>query len=159
MEDRIEGVSELETLETARLLSGLGRFEMWVRYFSMGGQASPLELDAFFNDSLIFPDSEYNIVVHALNERLEEAGLSRLLPLRPVVRPEGWYESARSVSKSVLERSIRIQSEAIEMRISTLDMRSWAQEMRRQTRELSGKLERQRAGFATQGRNLGIQFH
>jgi hypothetical protein len=71
-----------EELEWARAQTGLGRFEMWIRYFSLGGQASPIELDAFFNSSLPFPDSEYNIVVQALNERLIELGMEAVLEMR-----------------------------------------------------------------------------
>ena len=69
-------------MELALAMSGLGRFEMWVRYFALGGSASPLELDAFFNESLEFTDLEHDIVSHALNERLLEMGLSPLLPMR-----------------------------------------------------------------------------
>ena len=69
-------------MELALALSGLGRFEMWVRYFSLGGEASPLELDAFFNESLVFSDLQHDIVSQALNERLVEVGVSPLLTMR-----------------------------------------------------------------------------
>ena len=81
MDEPDDVVSEKNDLEAARLLSGLGRFEMWIRYFSLGGRASPLELDALFNQSLVFSASEYNIAVQALNERLTEIGLE------PMVEP------------------------------------------------------------------------
>jgi hypothetical protein len=74
-------------MELALAMSGLGRFEMWVRYLALGGQASPLELDAFFNESLVFGHIEHNILSMALNERLIEVGLSPLLSV-PEADPE-----------------------------------------------------------------------
>ena len=158
MEDPAQRVPDLENLESARLLSGLGRFEMWVRYFSLGGQASPLELDAFFHDSMIFTDSEYNIVVHALNERLQEVGIPSLLTLRSVGPPPGLYESARSKSKSVREDSDHARSEAIEMRISALEMRDAALKVHQLNRAVIGKLKQQRDRFAAQAQVLGIEL-
>ena len=69
-------------MELALALSGFGRFEMWVHYLALGGQASPLELDAFFNGSMEFPDHESEILAQALNERLIEVGLTPLLRVR-----------------------------------------------------------------------------
>jgi hypothetical protein len=71
-----DATPHIHPLEEARKQVGLGRLEIWVRYFSLGGAASPLELDAYLNDSLTFVAVERDILVQVLNERFTELGIS-----------------------------------------------------------------------------------
>ena len=141
MDDISADSSDVLKLETARALSGLGRFETWVRYFSLGGQASPLELDAFFNESMIFPESEYNIVVHALNERLQEIDLEPFLELRPFAGEEPPPYAQRH--DDLMLRAMAARAQAIEMRISASEMRISASEMHAANERMYVALEEQ----------------
>jgi hypothetical protein len=69
-----------ETLEKGRVRAGLSREELWLRYFELGGRASPLELEAFLEGLLSSDRWQYDIVAHAINERLMELGEIDRLP-------------------------------------------------------------------------------
>ena len=46
--------------------------ELWLRYFSMGGEAGRFELDAYLNGAIALPPIQHDIVAHVINERLDE---------------------------------------------------------------------------------------
>jgi hypothetical protein len=46
--------------------------ELWLRYFSLGGEAGLYELDAYLNGALDLPSAQHDILAHAINERLDE---------------------------------------------------------------------------------------
>jgi hypothetical protein len=51
--------------------------ELWLRYFALGGDAGPVEVEAYLNGLMPFSQFQHNILALALNERLNE-----LPPLR-----------------------------------------------------------------------------
>jgi hypothetical protein len=46
--------------------------ELWLRYFSYGGEAGRLEVDAYVNGAIAMPPMQHDILAHAINERLDE---------------------------------------------------------------------------------------
>jgi hypothetical protein len=46
--------------------------ELWLRYFSLGGVAGRLEVDAYVNGAIAMPPVEHDILALAINERLDE---------------------------------------------------------------------------------------
>ncbi|HEX8508128.1 MAG TPA: hypothetical protein VF635_01325 [Propionibacteriaceae bacterium] len=48
--------------------------ELWLRHFALGGDAAPLELDAYLNALMPLTEHEHNILAVAINERLTEIG-------------------------------------------------------------------------------------
>lgn len=46
--------------------------ELWLRYFSLGGDAGPTEVDAYLNNLMPFTLLQHNILALAVNERLNE---------------------------------------------------------------------------------------
>ncbi|PRC45917.1 hypothetical protein C6A85_92745, partial [Mycobacterium sp. ITM-2017-0098] len=46
--------------------------DLWLRYFSLGGDAGRFELDAYLNGAIALPPSQHDVVAHAINERLNE---------------------------------------------------------------------------------------
>ena len=54
--------------------AGLSHFELWVRYFELGGMATPLELEAYLLGALQPSTREGDLVAHTLKERLAELG-------------------------------------------------------------------------------------
>jgi hypothetical protein len=60
--------------------------ELWVRYFSLGGMAGLVEIDAFLHGAMPLPELERDLLAHAINERLDELiGLQRV-PYTRVLR-------------------------------------------------------------------------
>lgn len=64
--------------EHARLLrrvidsATLELVEVWVRYFSLGGNAEQLELDAFLHHALVLSSVERDVLAHAVNELIDD---------------------------------------------------------------------------------------
>ncbi len=52
--------------------AGLSVDELWLRYFSLGGDAGRFELDAYVNGAIALPPLQHDIVAAAINERLDE---------------------------------------------------------------------------------------
>ena len=71
-----------DALETARKEAGLSVEELWLRYFEMTGSASPIELEGFLYGALVAEAFEYDLIVHALNERFFELGKDHPVPYK-----------------------------------------------------------------------------
>lgn len=46
--------------------------ELWLRYFTLGGQAGQFEVEAYIHGAMTLPSLQRDILTHALNERLDE---------------------------------------------------------------------------------------
>jgi hypothetical protein len=46
--------------------------ELWLRYFALGGDAGPTEVDAYLNGLMPLSEFQHNILALAVNERLNE---------------------------------------------------------------------------------------
>jgi hypothetical protein len=46
--------------------------ELWLRYFALGGDAGPTEIDAYLNALMPMSEVQHNILALAVNERLKE---------------------------------------------------------------------------------------
>ena len=46
--------------------------ELWLRYFTLGGQAGQFEAEAYIHGAMALPALQRDILAHALNERLDE---------------------------------------------------------------------------------------
>ncbi len=71
-----------DALERARRDCGLSHRDLWLRYFSLGGLADPLALEAVLHGALGTSDFENDQVAHALNERYTELGRNHPVPYR-----------------------------------------------------------------------------
>jgi len=70
----------ISQLERSRRDAGLSVRELWLRYFSLGGMASALELEAFLYGSLTPTPHDHDVIAHALNERFVELGGNHPVP-------------------------------------------------------------------------------
>lgn len=46
--------------------------ELWMKYFSIGGEAGEYEVDAYLNGSFSLPALQRDILAHAANELIDE---------------------------------------------------------------------------------------
>lgn len=63
-----------DNLDRARLDSGLSRNGLWLRYFALGGMATPLQMEAVLHGELTVTAHDHDQIAHALNERFTELG-------------------------------------------------------------------------------------
>ena len=67
-------------LQQSRNQVGLTVAELWLRYFSLGGMRTPLEVDAIVHGALSPSELDYDILAHAINERFLELGGDHPVP-------------------------------------------------------------------------------
>lgn len=67
-------------LEKACRDAGLSQDELWLRYFALGGTAMPGEVREYVRTGVIAQRSEYDVMVHAINERYMELDRPDRLP-------------------------------------------------------------------------------
>lgn len=72
--------SPADSLELARRHAGLSPAELWMRTFELGGMSTSLEVDAYLHGALEPTAHEYDVLVHALNERFVELGGDHPVP-------------------------------------------------------------------------------
>lgn len=61
-------------LDQARRGAGLSYWELWLRYFALGGMNNALQVEAFCYGALRPTDHDYDVIAHAINERFSELG-------------------------------------------------------------------------------------
>lgn len=59
-------------LRKALAQAGIGIPELWMRYFSVGGEAGEYEVDAYLSGSLSLPPLQRDILAHAANELIDD---------------------------------------------------------------------------------------
>lgn len=57
-----------EAIEQARLSLN----EVWMRYFSISGEAGDYEIDAYLNGSFILSSIQADLLAHAVNELIDQ---------------------------------------------------------------------------------------
>lgn len=64
----------MEATHETRIAAGLSLFQLWVRYFGLGGMRTRKQLDAQLSRASDPSPHEHDLVAHALNERFTELG-------------------------------------------------------------------------------------
>ncbi|BCW68093.1 hypothetical protein NicSoilB4_28560 [Arthrobacter sp. NicSoilB4] len=64
----------------------VGIEELWLRYFTLGGQAGQFEIEAYIHGAMALPSLQRDVLAHALNERLDE--LYSQAPRAPYSMPD-----------------------------------------------------------------------
>jgi hypothetical protein len=71
-----------DVLDRFRQEAGLSHFELWLRYFALGGMCTGLDLEAFLYGVLRPGNHDHDVIAHALNERFHELGGNHPVPYR-----------------------------------------------------------------------------
>jgi hypothetical protein len=77
-------------LRAAVDLADLSLEQLWLRYFSLGGSADLLDLEAHLSGLVLLHPAQGDVVAHAVNERLDELVAERRVPYShpmPATRP------------------------------------------------------------------------
>jgi hypothetical protein len=67
-----EGDHQQRSLTVALQRAQLDVGELWLRYFALGGEAGPVEVDAYIHGLADLPSLQRDMLAHAVNERLDE---------------------------------------------------------------------------------------
>lgn len=59
-------------LREALAQAGVDPSRLWMKYFSIGGEAGEYEVDAYLNGSLSLPPLQRDILAHAANELIDD---------------------------------------------------------------------------------------
>jgi hypothetical protein len=78
-DDDTVGYEQARRLRGTMSAAGIDRQELWLHYFSIGGDLSEFEVDAYLHHSLGLPALQRDLLAHAANELLAE----RLPPSAP----------------------------------------------------------------------------
>jgi hypothetical protein len=69
-----------QQLETGLIRSGLTYQELWWRQVAVGGDASPLELEAYLLGLLTLDPHQHDLIAQALNEHFLDLGQDHPMP-------------------------------------------------------------------------------
>lgn len=74
--------ADIERLELGRGHAGLSMQDLWLRYYSIGGDADEQQLAAILEGvaPLDLSSHEYDVIAHAINERFTEQGRDHPIP-------------------------------------------------------------------------------
>jgi hypothetical protein len=82
---------EHDAVDAARRRARLDLRQLWLRYVALGGDAGPMELEAYLAGLMPLDDYQHTVLAHAINEALGDLGEpARLAYRRP---PEGGHAS------------------------------------------------------------------
>jgi hypothetical protein len=70
----------LDVLELARREVGLSVADLWMRYFTLGGMSTALEMEAILFGALVANPHNRDVIAVALNERFAELGGDHPVP-------------------------------------------------------------------------------
>jgi hypothetical protein len=72
MDDDAAGRQQAHLVRQALEAAGIEVGQLWVHYFSIGGDAGEMEVDAFLHHSLTLPVLQRDLLAHATNELLDQ---------------------------------------------------------------------------------------
>jgi hypothetical protein len=72
------------TLNTARQQLGLSVLDLWIAYFAIGGLSDAPTLESYLHGQSTAPNTEHNLIAHALNERFSELNMDTPVPYRGI---------------------------------------------------------------------------
>jgi hypothetical protein len=71
-DDDAVGYEQARRLRSTMSAAGIDRQKLWLHYFSIGGDLSEFEVDAYLHHSLVLPSLQRDLLAHAANELLAE---------------------------------------------------------------------------------------
>jgi hypothetical protein len=83
----VSETSDRSVLEAARQQAGLSEWDLWLRYFALGGSATRADVEWPTLNGGVLDDGQYDILVHALNERFADVDFGHPLPYVSNLQP------------------------------------------------------------------------
>ncbi len=67
-------------IDDGRQQLGMTAYQLWIGYFSVGGNCSMADLDDWLSGAAALPDREHNLLAQALNDEFTDIGLNHAVP-------------------------------------------------------------------------------
>lgn len=80
MDDNAAGHQQAHLVHQAIQRADIGLDQLWMRYFSIGGAAGEMEIDAFLHHSLTLPALQRDLLAHATDELIDDQRPPRIPP-------------------------------------------------------------------------------
>ena len=80
--DATAWASESPVVERVRREAGLSVSDLWLRYFALGGAETAGRIESYLDGHVELDGPQYDVLAHALNERLAEIGRAHAVPYR-----------------------------------------------------------------------------
>lgn len=77
---------QLHALDVAVRRADLSMEDLWVRYFTLGGDAGMMEIEAYLNGLMELPSGQRDVLAHAVNERLDDVTTRLRVPYSRTLR-------------------------------------------------------------------------
>ncbi len=71
-DDEAVGYEQARRLRATMVAAGIDRGRLWLYYFSIGGDVSEFEVDAYLHQSLVLPRLQRDLLAQAANEILAD---------------------------------------------------------------------------------------
>lgn len=71
-DDDAVGHEQARRLRSTMVAAGIDRGRLWLYYFSIGGEVSEFEVDAYLHHSLVLPRLQRDLLAQAANEILAD---------------------------------------------------------------------------------------
>lgn len=78
--------AQLRALQAAVERAGLTPEQLWLRYFALGGEAGPVEIEAYLQELMGLPPLQGDMLAQAVNEHLDELAWADRVPYIRTVR-------------------------------------------------------------------------
>lgn len=105
---------QLRVLAAAIKRAGFPLEQLWLRYLALGGDAGPVEIEAYLQDLMSLPTVQRDMLAQAVNERLDELGWTSRVPfLRAVAEAIPPGEGALDALTGLLDGSRRAPPERL----------------------------------------------
>ncbi len=77
MDEEEAGREQARLLRRAMDQANLRVDDLWMHYFSIGGEAGPMEVEAYLHHALGLPRLQRDMLAHALNELVDDRPVPR----------------------------------------------------------------------------------
>ena len=78
--------AQRHALQIACRRANLSLDQLWLAYFTLGGEAEPVEVEAFLQGLMPLPAVQRDILTHAVNERLDDLTTRLRVPYERLLR-------------------------------------------------------------------------
>ncbi|MHC5560667.1 GAF domain-containing protein [Kocuria sp. U4B] len=89
------GVEQARRLGATMVAANITRAELWLHHYSIGGDVSELEVDAYLHHALTLPRLQRDLLAHAANEILDETAPPRAAYALDVLEDEVYFPADR----------------------------------------------------------------
>jgi hypothetical protein len=110
---------QLRALAIAFRRADLSMEDLWIRYFTLGGDAGLVEVEAYFSGLMSLPAGQRDILAHAVNERLDDVTTRLRVPYSRALRDPAPISGPLAALVDLLDGTQQASPEQLVHHVST----------------------------------------